>query len=338
MTYNNLTRDIVFLLSVFSIGTVNAGWYVGTRYPADTIKSSNVILTYLNPETSVTIPSFQGKGMYFIAVYNVTGDSTDPHFTWTYVSMPYRVSLSSRSYIEFFGLGSGYKEIGVRGDQRIYSQEKRRDWLWGTNGEPAYTVGSVSMYDTWSRPQLIVKARLIDGGDLAPGLKTVTVPLRIAQVAATNDASSKNDAVTWANGNLYKTPYVSTNWIIETAIKTKCWVDNVDIDLTFGRISKSNIEGKISSQKTLNITCNTPANVNIDLVPVAPLLNISKGATSCGEGLACIVEFDGKQDSVKYSSLLSKSISIQSRLKIIDLAKIKEGKFRGNAILRVVYD
>ncbi|WP_218083565.1 hypothetical protein [Escherichia coli] len=161
----------------------------GTRH---TVTSSNVVLSYINPEISVTISAFNGRGMYFIATNNVAGDATNPHFTWTYVSMSYRVSLTPNSYIEFSGVGAGYSEVGVMGNQRVYSQERRRDWLWGTDGNPKYTVGSTSMTDTWTRPQLIVKARLIDGGDLEPRERTVTVPLRIAQVAATNDSASKN--------------------------------------------------------------------------------------------------------------------------------------------------
>ncbi|HFT9406873.1 TPA: hypothetical protein ACGS6U_002954 [Escherichia coli] len=84
------------------------------------------------------------------------------------------------------------------------------------------SAGSVGEPDLWTRPQLIVKARLNDGGDLVPGVKKVEVPLRIAQVAATNDLASINAALTWANANLYQTPHVSTTWIIQTTITPKC--------------------------------------------------------------------------------------------------------------------
>ncbi|HHN8818145.1 TPA: hypothetical protein ACP7UH_004404 [Escherichia coli] len=141
----------------------------------------------------MTISEFSGRGMYFIAINNVLGDEANPHFTWTYVSMPYRVSLTPNSYIEFSG--AGYSDVGIIGDQRVYSQETQRDWFWGTNGAPKYTVGTTSAVDWWTRPQLVVKARLIDGGDLIPGVRTVEVPLRVAQVAATNDSASKNAAI-----------------------------------------------------------------------------------------------------------------------------------------------
>ncbi|HDD9385620.1 TPA: hypothetical protein PBQ45_004452 [Escherichia coli] len=333
-----LLRNVVFLTSIITSQHVNAGWYVGSRSPADTITSSNVALSYINPETSVTISAFNDGGMYFIAANSVAGDATNPHFTWTYISMPSRVSLAPNSYIEFSGVGAGYSEVGVMGGQRVYSQEKQRNWLWGTYGSSDYRAGSTSMTDTWTRPQLIVKARLNDGGDLVPGVRTVEVPLRVAQVAATNDSASKNAAIAWANANLYQTPYISTTWIIQATITPKCWVDNVNLDLTFGRLSKSTLEGRVSSQKTINIACNTATDVNVDLVPVAPVPAVSKSATSCGDGLACIVEFDGQQSSVRYPSLTSKALSIRSKLHVSDLSRVKEGKFEGGAILRVIYN
>lgn len=317
---------------------VDAGWYVGTRNPPDTIQSSNVILSYINPETSVTIPAFFGKGMYFVAAKSVAGDATNPHFTWTYVAMPTRTNITPNSYLEFYGVGSGYSEIGTIGDQRVYSQKRRRNWSWGTNGSPGYSVGSVGNGDTWTRPQMLVKARLFDGGDLTPGIKELEVPLRIAQVAATNDQASINAALAWANANIHKTPYVSTMWKIRATITPKCWIDNTDIRLNFAPLSKSSLEGQVSSQGKLSINCNTPTDVDIDLVPVDPLPAISKGATVCGDGLACIVEFDGQQNSIKYHSLISKSITITSKLRVIDLLKIREGEFEGNAILRVNYN
>ncbi|STE83657.1 Uncharacterised protein [Escherichia coli] len=69
-----------------------------------------------------------------------------------------------------------------------------------------------------------------------------------------NDSASKNAAIAWANANLYQTPYISTTWIIQATITPKCWVDNVNLDLTFGTLSKSTLEGQVSSQKTLNIS------------------------------------------------------------------------------------
>lgn len=243
-----LLRNVVFLTSIITSQHVNAGWYVGSRFPADTVTSSNVALSYINPETSVTISAFNDGGMYFIAANSVAGDATNPHFTWTYISMPSRVSLAPNSYIEFSGVGAGYSEVGVMGAASIFSG-KQRNWLWGTYGSSDYRAGSTSMTDTWTRPQLIVKARLNDGGDLVPGVRTVEVPLRVAQVAATNDSASKNAAIAWANANLYQTPYISTTWIIQATITPKCWVDNVNLDLTFGRLSKSTLEGRVSSQK-----------------------------------------------------------------------------------------
>ena len=333
-----LLRNVVFLTSIITSQHVNAGWYVGSRLPADTVTSSDVTLSYTNPETSVTISAFDGNGMYFIAANSVAGDATNPHFTRTYISIPYRVSLARHSYIEFAGVGAGYSEVGLIGGQLVYYQEKQRNWLWGTNGSSKYTAGSTSMTDTWTRPQLIVKARLNDRGDLVPGIQTVEIPLRIVQVAATNDSASKNAAIAWVTANLYQTSYISTKWIIQAKITPKCWVDNVNLDLTFGKLSKSTLEGQVSSQKTLNIACNTATDVDVDLVPVAPVPAVSKNATSCGDGLACIVEFDGQQSSVRYPSLTSKTLSIRSKLHVSDLSRVKEGKFEGGAILRVNYN
>ncbi|EPH4539918.1 PapG chaperone-binding domain-containing protein [Escherichia coli] len=106
----------------------------------------------------------------------------------------------------------------------------------------------------------------------------------------------------------------------------------------FKPLSKSSLEGQVSPPRKLSINCNTPTDVYIELVPVNPLPVISKGATVCGEGLACIVEFDGQQDSIKYHSLMSKSIAITSKLRVLDLLKVREGKFEGNAIMRISYN
>ncbi|HBA3590913.1 TPA: hypothetical protein J5G22_001979 [Escherichia coli] len=86
----------------------------------------------------------------------------------------------------------------------------------------------------------------------------------------------------------------------------------------------------------LHIACNTATDV--DLVPVAPVLAVSKNATSCGDGLACIVEFDEQQSSVRYPSLTSKTLPIRSKLHVSDLSKVKEGKLEGGVILRVIYN
>ncbi|HFG5342614.1 TPA: hypothetical protein ACGH3C_002232 [Salmonella enterica subsp. enterica serovar Javiana] len=326
-----------FLILFFLSCSSSAGWYVGVREPADTVRSSNVSLSYINPETSVTIPAFYGTGMYFVAAQSVANDSTSPHFTWTYISVPKRFSLTSASYLDFFGVG-GYTELGIVGDQRVYYNKRVRDWKWGTNGRDKYSPGSIGHEDSWTRPQLIIKARLYDGGDLTPGVRIVSVPLRIAQVAATNDNASINSAVSWANSNLHNTPHISTNWIIEATITPKCWVNTTNLNFSYGDISKSNIDKTPVLSKSMNISCNTPTNTSVELVPTLPLSSIGKGATRCGDGLACIVEFDGQQNKKTYKSIRSKSIIVTSRLKSIDLLKIKEGEFRGDVILRITFD
>lgn len=50
------------------------------------------------------------------------------------------------------------------------------------------------------------------------------------------------------------------------------------------------------------------------------------------------MEFDGQQSSVRYPSLTSKALSIRSKLHVSDLSRVKEGKFEGGAILRVIYN
>ncbi|EIG0992094.1 hypothetical protein NU118_003292 [Salmonella enterica] len=327
----------LFLMLFFLSCNSNAGWYVGVKEPADTVTSSNVALSYINPETSVTIPSFHGAGVYFVAAQSIANDATDPHFTWTYVSVPKRFNLTSASYIDFFGVG-GYTELGIMGDQRVYYDKQRRDWRWGTNGADKYNPGHTGYGDTWRRPQLIIKARLHDGGDLTPGVRTVSVPLRIAQVAATNDNYSINSAISWANSNLYNTPRISTTWIIQATITPKCWVNTTNLNFLYGDISKSNIDKAPVLSKRINISCNTPTNASVELVPTLPLSFIGKGATRCGDGLACIVEFDGQQNKKTYKSISSKSIAVTSALKVIDLLKIKEGEFKGDVVLRIAFD
>ncbi|EDU7985441.1 hypothetical protein CSU83_002717 [Salmonella enterica subsp. diarizonae] len=326
-----------FLILLFLSYKSSAGWYVGVREPADTVRSSNVALSYINPETSVTIPEFFGKGMYFVAAQSVVNDATNPHFTWTYVSVPKRFNLTSASYLDFFGVG-GYTELGTVGEQRVYYNKRERNWVWGTNGRDKYSPGSVGYGDSWTRPQLVIKARLHDGGDLTPGVRIVSVPLRIAQVAATNDNASMNAAVSWADSNLHNTPHISTNWIIEATITPKCWVNTTNLNFSYGDISKSNIDKTPVLSKSINISCNTPTNTSVELVPTLPLSSVGKGATRCGDGLACIVEFDGQQNKKTYQSIRSKSITVTSGLKSIDLLKIKEGEFRGDVILRISFD
>ncbi|EAV4982817.1 hypothetical protein E4I08_11755 [Salmonella enterica] len=327
----------LFFILLFLSCNSNAGWYVGVKEPADTVTSSNVALSYINPETSITIPAFNGKGVYFVAAESVANDETNPHFTWTYISVPKRFTLASASYIEFFGVG-GYTELGIIGDQRVYYNKTIRDWSWGTSGRDKYTTGNVGYGDTWSRPQLIIKARLHDGGDLTPGMKIISVPLRIAQVAATNDNHSINSALSWANSKLYNTPHISSNWVIQTIITPKCWVNTTNLNFSYGDMSKSNIDKATVLSKSINISCNIPTNISVELVPTLPLSSIGKGATRCGDGLACIVEFDGQQNKKTYKSISSKSISVTSALKVIDLVKIKEGEFKGDVILRISFD
>ncbi|STE83656.1 Uncharacterised protein [Escherichia coli] len=130
-----LLRNVVFLTSIITSQHVNAGWYVGSRHPADVVTSSNVALSYINPETSVTIPAFNGGGMYFISANSVAGDATNPHFTWTYISMPYRVSLTPNSYIEFSGVGAGYSEVGVMGGAASIFSGKTKKLVMGEQRE-----------------------------------------------------------------------------------------------------------------------------------------------------------------------------------------------------------
>lgn len=327
---NKYTLSTIFFL--FSCN-VQASWYVGTRNPPDTVASSNVSLSYLNPTASVVISAFNGLGMY-TAASGLCGNLTTPHYTWTYVSMPVKEYFTQNSYIEFSGVGS-YTEVGELDGQRRYYQQTRRDWSWGIQCG-TYLPGSSNQNDSWTRPQMIVTARLHDGGDITPGFRRIEVPLRIAQVAATNDSASINTALAWANANVHKMNYVSTTWIIEATITPKCWTNTTNLTLSHGSVSAKLANGHLSEQKSLTLSCNTPTDINVELIPVEPVPTFGKSATKCGEGLVCVPTIDNGLDKNTYRAVTSTNITLIDKL-LATGNSVKPGVFNGDVILRVTY-
>ncbi|ECD3766053.1 hypothetical protein GRZ46_001343 [Salmonella enterica subsp. salamae] len=313
---------------------VHASWYVGSRNPPDVVASSNVALSYINPTASVVIPAFNGKGMY-TAASGLCGGWSTPHYTWTYVSMPAAKYFTQNSYIEFTGVGA-YTEVGEADGQRRYYQQTRRDWSWGIDCG-TYIPGTTNMGDTWSRPQMIVTARLHDGGDITPGYRRIEVPLRIAQVAATDDSASMSAALAWADANVHKMSYVSTTWVIEATITPKCWANTTNLTLSHGAVSANLVNGHKSEKRTLNLACNTPTDITVELIPVNPELAYGKSATRCGDGLVCIPTIDNGLDKNTYQRVSSINVLLTDEL-ISTGREIKPGPFSGDAILRVTYN
>ncbi|EDA7404689.1 hypothetical protein KEM74_002281 [Salmonella enterica] len=330
----HMIKYSILAIFIMTVCDVHASWYVGSRNPPDVVASSNVALSYINPTASVVIPAFNGTGMY-TATSGLCGNRTTPHYTWTYVSMPVKEYFTQNSYIEFSGIGS-YTEVGEVDGQKRYYQQTRRDWDWGIQCG-TYIPGTTNTGDTWTRPQMIVTARLHDGGDIMPGYRRIVIPLRIAQVAATNDSASINTALAWANANVHKMSYVSTTWVIEATITPKCWTNATNITLSHGAVSAHLANGHKSEQKTLNLACNTPTDITVELIPANPELVFGKSATKCGDGLVCIPTIDNGLNKNTYQRVTSTNVLLTNEL-ISTGGAIKPGPFSGDAILRVTYN
>lgn len=335
----HITLIVALLMASFKSYGV---WYVARQVALPQLDKQQVTLTYLAPVAKTILPGYSGSGTVYLSTGCESQISTNPHYTWDYVSFPEKLYITANSYIHLeldSASANGWVDRGTVNNMKRFAKQLTRDWDWGWVGY-CKSVGEENAYDTWKRPAVSLQATLFDGGDLQPQQYQVTTGVRSAQIAATSDAASMAQALASADVIVPNAASAESPWIIVANIVPRCSVDSLSIELSHGSISAADVEGNRTPELPINMRCQIPTNVILTLKGSDPVSGYDSNATNCKNGTVCQVyigsESGGYNSAVAYQN--AKFINLKIYSVLHKFGKITEGEFSGSAVLEIKYN